>query len=177
MSAEAAHSTDGPDTVMHRENAFVVGDEQHAGERRQREDYDQIQAEIAAEARRTIEEKARQGVYTRARAARLGVDKIEGFKPLAAPYLHAEHLYERIDEEEYDHPLYGKVRGFQYGPCLLCGKTLQELAGLPPDQKPNMFLCMEKHRKAVAMGYGNKNNYAKARNGGNANGNNNAKKN
>jgi hypothetical protein len=163
MSAEAAQSSE----TMQRENAFVIGviEGDKAGERREREE-SEFEAERLAEARRTIEANARQGLYTRAKAKRLGVDTIQGFKPLCAPYLKTEHLFERIDEEEYEHPLYGKVSGFQYGPCTLCGKTLDELAKLPQQQKPNLFLCMEKHQKAVALGYGNKNNYAKAKQGG-----------
>lgn len=163
MSAEAAQSSE----TMQRENAFSIGvvEGTQAGERRQREE-DEFEAERIAEARRTIEANARQGLYTRAKARRLGVDTIEGFKPQCAPYLKTEHLFERIDEESYEHEVYGQVNGFQYGPCVLCGKSIEWLAAQPAGLKPNLFLCMEKHQKASAMGYGPK-QYQPKKAGGN----------
>ncbi len=161
MSAEAAQSSD---IDMRRENAFVVESTQ-AGNPRQREE-EEFEAERIAEARRTIESNARAGNYTRAKARRLGVDTIEGFKPQCAPYLKTEHLFERIDEESYEHESYGPVSGFLYGPCVLCGKTLEWLAAQPAHLKPNMFLCMEKGQKAAAMGYAPK-QYQPKKAGGN----------
>lgn len=128
---------------MQRENAFTESQVIPSP----RNELSETQQNILAEAQRVMEQKARNGEYTRAKAESLGVADIDGFKPLTCPYLKTEHVFEREDEDHYEHPDLGKVAGFKYTRCVNCGKTFEELKSRRDDARPSIFHCMERHLK------------------------------
>lgn len=165
MSAEAAKTTE----TMTRENAFVVPAQaavpQQAGVIREREGEVADAAAAVAPLGMTPEElqkfkeeqnriammvMAKTGKYTRAQAEALGFAHEKWFVPVTAGYLKTEHVFERLDADRYTHPILGDVNGFKYGQCIHCKLTEEFLRTRPADQRPSLYHCTERHKKAEA---------------------------
>lgn len=158
---------DMPQTQAHtmvRENAFTEAQVMQP----QARELTEIEQNVMAEARQVLEQKARNGEYTRAKAISLGVADIEGFKPLTCPYLKTEHVFEREDEDHYEHPDLGKIAGFKYTRCINCGKTFDDLKARPIEARPSIFHCVEKGMKQQLPFKAWGNNKGKASGAGNS---------
>lgn len=133
-------------TGLQRENAFCVVPEEGAGAVRQRleEEMDKFREEAV---RKALEENAKSGKYTQAQAEKLGLDKLEGFKPATVAFLHTEHEFVRLGDPFIEHDLHGKIRCPYYGKCIHCGKEESWLRTQPADQRPSLYLCCQFAKK------------------------------
>lgn len=157
MSAEAAKTTE----TMTRENAFVVPAQaavpQQAGVIREREGEGsaapvdpEMQKWRDDQLRLALMAQAKAGKFTRAQGEALGIANEKWFVPATVGYLKTEHVFERLDEERYKHPILGDVNGFKYGKCIHCGLTEEFLRPRDPEQRPSLYHCSERHKKAEA---------------------------
>jgi hypothetical protein len=166
-AASAAKSAADSKPEMVRENAFSIGVIEQTGVTRPRDDaveeLDPDMAKFRADTLRSaLLAQARSGKYTRAQAEALGVDKEKGFVPATVGYLKTEHVFERLDDERYEHPTLGMTNSHVLGKCINCGMTEEFLRlKCSVGQRPSLYHCNQAHKKAAAAHkksfFGNKN--------------------
>jgi hypothetical protein len=163
-SAAAAKSAESKPEMV-RENAFSIGVIEQTGVTRPRDgEYEQdpdllkIREQQSAAAKYREEQfraamlaQARNGKYTQAQGEALGIANEKGFVPATCGYLKTEHVFERLDDERYEHPTLGQTSNHVYGKCIHCGMTEEFLrTKCVVGQRPSLYHCNKAHLKAAA---------------------------